>query len=630
MATATPSGTYEIGGITTGTKPYISDIEAGNAATPLSQATIDQAKADAGFKPVSILSTENAKNQVTKDSKTLNSLTPPGNSMTKMYDAKGNEVMVGDPSLNSQYSLNKPQQTPEEQLMQNEVNAQKTPEVLKAEQDVANAKSDKDSLSQQLGSYFQSDASLQPMLDAIGAQWDARIKDMERVNNSRVGNLQTLGNRTGSQYTGGNAGGVFGGIISEEERQGVTRIGELNAQKLAAIQAAKQAQRDNNWKVYSAQTALAQTKYDDSVKELDKLTAIQTEANKKLQEKADKAKEAEIRASRDGTITGLIEQGITDPSKILQTLNYDEQGNLTGDFTFKEINDITEKMKVAEKVEPGIVGEWLAAKKQDASLKDVGLMDYIQMKSPESALDIKEQQLRIQKIQKELDKPDAPDIEPMDVLAYGNQYAVTGQIPTGLPKGTFGLVAEAAKDLPKANGIIVNKNTNVADSKVPAIEQADYSKLVNIKNNVKRLKELDQERMGGVMGGTLGAVFGQDAQSNYLTIRKAIVDDMSRMQSGAALTPEEISNYEEYIPGRFSDTSGASNWFFEDSMTKIENFETFINNRLNERLDANNLSIYGYSKVDVGGKQYTIGSTILNSEGKTGRINADGSITPLD
>lgn len=215
-------------------------------------------------------------------------------------------------------------------------------------------------------------------------------------------------------------------------------------------------------------------------------------------------------------------------------------------------------------------------------------------------------------------------IESSNLLAYAQQYASTGVIPTGLPKGTFGAVAQTAKELPKPNGAVVNATTGIADSKTPATEQADYSRLYNIINNVKRLKQLDEERIGGIVSGTLGKIFGAEKQSEYLATRKAIVDDMQRMQSGAALTPAETSFYEGYLPGRFSEPLGLG----QDSAKKISNFETIMTNRLNERLAANGLSIYGYSKVNTPIGEFTVGD-VIEVNGVMGRINPDGSVTKL-
>jgi hypothetical protein len=116
---------------------------------------------------------------------------------------------------------------------------------------------------------------------------------------------------------------------------------------------------------------------------------------------------------------------------------------------------------------------------------------------------------------------------------------------------------------------------------------------------------------------------GSADQGSYLATRKAIVDDIQRMQSGAALTAEEQSFYADYLPGRLSES------FFlgQDSLKKIENFETIMNNKLDNKLRTYGLSIYGYSKVKIGDKEYTVGDLITNASGQVGRVNSDGSIT---
>jgi len=201
----------------------------------------------------------------------------------------------------------------------------------KAQAELDAASTDFNNLKAQLSKFMVSDADLQNQIQAITGQWDARIEDMKKINASREAAINTTGIRMGSRYTGG-AGGVFGGIVAEEERQGVLRIGQLEAEKQAAISAAKEAARSKNWDVFSKQVALAESKYKeklDAVTELNKATA---EANKKARDQA-------IQASRDSAIADLIGQGITDPKTLLDYLNFDDKGKMVGDFTIKEITD---------------------------------------------------------------------------------------------------------------------------------------------------------------------------------------------------------------------------------------------------------------------------------------------------
>lgn len=215
------------------------------------------------------------------------------------------------------------------------------------------------------------------------------------------------------------------------------------------------------------------------------------------------------------------------------------------------------------------------------------------------------------------------NVDPTNLLAYAQQYASDGKIPTGLPKGSFGAVAQYAKELPKQKGALVSSATGITSNTLGAKEQGDLTKLYNIVENVKKLKELDKKRVGGIVSGAVGKIFGSADQGAYLAVRKSIVDDIQRMQSGAALTAEEQSFYSGYLPGRFSEPLGLG----QDSLKKIENFETIMNNKLKNSLATNGLSIYGYSKVNIGGSEYTVGDLITNASGQVGRVNPDGSIT---
>jgi deoxycytidylate deaminase len=216
-------------------------------------------------------------------------------------------------------------------------------------------------------------------------------------------------------------------------------------------------------------------------------------------------------------------------------------------------------------------------------------------------------------------------MDPTDMLAYAQQYASTGQIPTGIKGKAFGDIAQLAKEAPKSEGTLVSKSTGIVDSKIPSTEQQDFTRLATIIKNVERLKELDKKRVGGVVSGSIGKMFGNKDQEAYLMVRKAIVDDMSRMQSGAALQKDEVAFYEDYLPGRFTDQATV---FGQKSTDKITNFEKVMKDRLTDRLNTNNLSIYGYSKVKLDdGSEHTVGDIITNAQGQTGRVNPDGTIT---
>lgn len=227
------------------------------------------------------------------------------------------------------------------------------PELGKAQNELDTARSDFDALKQQLTQFTISDDEIKAQVDAIASQWDSRIYEMGQINARRDASMNTLGIRLGSQYTGGQ-GGVFGGIMAEEERQGVQRISELEANKQAAISAAKEAARTKNWQVYGELVGLAEKAYQE------KLSAV-TELNKTVLENNKKIQESMIQSSRDSAIADLINQGVTDPTELIDYLNFYEDGKPTGgDFTMKEITGVIDSIKKATKSDnlPSDINEW--------------------------------------------------------------------------------------------------------------------------------------------------------------------------------------------------------------------------------------------------------------------------------
>lgn len=160
---------------------------------------------------------------------------------------------------------------------------QKDSEIAKAERAASAAESELRNLQKNLSQFMVSDADLAGQVSGISSIWDARIEDMKRINSQRKASINTLGIRLGSRYAGG-SGGQFGGIVSEEERQGVVRIGELEGQKQAAIAAAKLAAQQQNWQVYSKMVDQAEKAYERKLAEVDALNKAAAEQNKLIME----------------------------------------------------------------------------------------------------------------------------------------------------------------------------------------------------------------------------------------------------------------------------------------------------------------------------------------------------------
>lgn len=236
-------------------------------------------------------------------------------------------------------------------------------------------------------------------------------------------------------------------------------------------------------------------------------------------------------------------------------------------------------------------------------------------------LEDKYKQAQIDKIYSDIATSGGAGVDAAQTLAYAQQYAATGQIPTGLPKGTFGTVAQVAKELPKTKGQILSVSTGVSPNGDAALQTAMGSLTSSIEL-AKQLKELDKKRWGGLVSGTLGKVFGDADQQRYVDLRAQIVDLLGRARSGAALNAAEESRYNNMIPGRFS------NAFFmgPSSQTKIDNFISALTNDVSNKASSQGWAINGLSKVKVGETEFTVGDIISNGTAQ-GRVNADGSIT---
>lgn len=321
------------------------------------------------------LSSESGLNQLNQDQQTYNNLTykPPTTTTTPKTTEPKTSVsdIVGDITS-----------SPEDQELKNRLST------ASSERDAAVAKLTNFDVS--------NDPALKSILDGITGEWNSRIAEMERVNKSRLGAISTTGVRLGSRYTGG-AGGMMGGIIGEEERQGIERVAGLEAQKQSLLSQAKQAYEAKKWNQYSKLVDLAQQKYEETVTEVDKLQKATLEENKKRQEAQAQIQAEQETYENESAIGELMSQGMTDKLQIFNTLK-------KGGFNVKieDVKKATDNLKMANDFFPGITGELQAAIKGGFVPPTTTLEEFAFVKDPTKALDMQEQRLRMAKLQKEL------------------------------------------------------------------------------------------------------------------------------------------------------------------------------------------------------------------------------------
>lgn len=178
-----------------------------------------------------------------------------------------------------------------------------------------------------------------------------------------------------------------------------------------------------------------------------------------------------------------------------------------------------------------------------------------------------------------------------NLTAYAQQYAATGKIPTGLPKGSFGYISEIAKALPKQPGTIVDKNTgvkpDVSDTKIDS-----YAAAYDIVNKVKLAQEKFNKLNTGLVGGTLGNIRPTADRQIYNDLRKEISDLLARLRTGAVINAEEEKRYNGLLPGVYNRT------FFLGSSgeQKLKNLESQLKGTLKTRLDAQGVEIVGFDQ----------------------------------
>lgn len=174
---------------------------------------------------------------------------------------------------------------------------------------------------------------LQQTIRSIKKSYGARIARQNAVNARREKTLNTLGIRLGSRYTGG-SGGVFGGILAEEERQGIQRINEIESEMLSAVAGAKKAAKEHNYSVFTKLTELAEKKAEEKTKAFEDLKKAQETAQKTLEE------EAKL-IENQSAIIEEVQKGTTDPFEIFTALG--------GNVPFDMIKEMTDTVGVSDK-----------------------------------------------------------------------------------------------------------------------------------------------------------------------------------------------------------------------------------------------------------------------------------------
>lgn len=241
---------------------------------------------------------------------------------------------------------------------------------------------------------------------------------------------------------------------------------------------------------------------------------------------------------------------------------------------------------------------------------------------------IKTSQLAIEQAKLNLDRQKAKNdavtnADPSQILAYAQQYASDGKIPTGLPKGTFGIVSQVAKELPKVPGTLVDRNTGIKPSSLSPTQEDGIIAGRDLLNKLDDLKVDLGQLHTGILPGIKNAVLPSEASQRFNDMRKEIIDLLARARTGAVINASEEANYAAKLPTNFSKPL-----FLGKSPTiQIDDLKRSLEGKLQTQLKTQGVAIYGYSTVKLGSYDYTVGQIVTNPDGKQGRVNPDGTIT---
>lgn len=416
-------------------------------------------------------------------------------------------------------------------------------------------------------------------------QFTALIENQKLSNIGAQGAANTRGYQTGAgEYDNSFQVKTIGAIVSA----GTAKVADLQVKEAAAVGALTTAFRNNKL----SQVKVAWDTYQEAFKE--RQSALQTmidDTAKAIKEAADAQAKADEAAAK-------IEAEVV-----------------------KTRNDVLMKLATSgNKVTPEVMAAVQNARTSAEAISAAGGNLY----SESERLDAQYKKAQIAKAYSDIasNQGGAGGMDAASVIAYANEYAATGKIPSGLPKGTFGLVAQVAKELPKSNGQILSVSTGVNPTGDTTL-QTGLSSLYSATELAKQLKALDEKRWGGVIAGTIGGIFGSEDQQRYMDLRSQVVDLLSRARSGAALTPSEEARYGDMLPGRFDEPFGIG----ADSDVRIDNFINTLTSDAKNKASSQGWAINGVSEVNLNGHVYKVGDIIENEAKQKGRVNADGSIT---
>lgn len=186
---------------------------------------------------------------------------------------------------------------------------------------------------------YDDGVALKAQMDATGAaqiqnimdQFTSIIKQQGDVNTRSQASLdQSLLMSGSSRYAQQSSSGQSSALVS----YGLQQIADLNQKEQSAVLQAQQAMQSNDMKMLDRQLGIAQSARDERQAAAAKLSDALTKANTDLKAKA-------AQASQEQAVSGIMAQGVTDPSQIQDLMNNYEDGSSTGtNISLDDVNKV--------------------------------------------------------------------------------------------------------------------------------------------------------------------------------------------------------------------------------------------------------------------------------------------------
>lgn len=386
------------------------------------------------------------------------------------------------------------------------------------------------------------DANTRQVISSITQNANVLRQKQERINAAaEAGTEQALLLGGSSRYAPLSSGGT----MQVQQSYGLEQIAGIDAREQAAIAKARQAQQDGNFKLMGEALSTAESMRKEKQEVAQKLAEKQSEELKKLRER-------EIQSSRDNAVAGLVAQGITDPTRIMDLLT--EAANAIGeegDFTAKEIAD------TLKNIMPAGLDDLLKTLRQNGAPPDVisKVMKSSDMGAAYSAAGnyaaggtgtIGEYNYaKAQGYTGSFSDYQNEDANRKQRAAGGGDrtLSVTEAIALGVPFGT--LASQAYGFTPHKPPTEGNLNASIYAERM---QQADEV-LKDLTSDITGMRGYDFATQVALEPNTLGSVLVSDTVRQQRQAERNFVNAVLRRESGAVISDSEFANAaKQYFP----------------------------------------------------------------------------------